>query len=120
LKDVEVVLTDRLTTIAGSVRDARGSAATDGHIIAFATGRESWHAASRFIAHTTVSATGMFSLRGLPPGDYFVAAVDRVRGSDEDGEWADPGLLDALAARAAHLTLNEGESVSLTLPLLAR
>ena len=39
----------------------------------------------------------MYRLRGLPPGDYFVVAVDDV----EQGEWFDPSYLEQIAREGA-------------------
>jgi hypothetical protein len=41
LKEVEVVLTDRTTTVTGSVADVRDSTA-DADVIAFGTNRQLW------------------------------------------------------------------------------
>jgi hypothetical protein len=112
LSDVEVVLTDRITEIAGTVADDRGRSAADARVVAFAADRDLWYDRSRFAKIAAPDANGAFSIRDLPPGVYFVAAVDRRRASEENGEWLDPDLLDSLTPGAARITLSEGQSIS--------
>ena len=83
LKDVEVVLTDEVTEVAGTVTDARAAPAIDALVVAFPTDPERRFAGSRFFAMTHVSAAGAYRLRALPPGTYFVAVIDRSPGADE-------------------------------------
>jgi hypothetical protein len=53
-------------------------------------------------------------VRDLPPGDYFVAAVDRRRASEDNGEWMNPELLDSLTPGASRITLAEGQKISVS------
>ncbi len=52
-------------------------------------------------------------MRGLPPGDYLLAAVEFV----EQGEWHGPRFLTGVRDSAVRLTLDEGEVRSLNLTL---
>ena len=74
-------------------------------VIAFSTDQQFWRAQSRHIQAARTDATGAFRLRGLPPGDYFVVAVDGV----EQGEWFDPAYLEQARAARRRITLTEGE-----------
>jgi hypothetical protein len=65
------------------------------------------------------TADGTFSGDGLPPGDYFVAAVDTVPGGRGGDDWQDPDYLETLMPRAQHLMLSEGTRVTLSLSVLA-
>ena len=104
--NVTVVLTDRSTEMSGTVRDARGTPMTAITVIAFSSDQQFWRAQSRHIATSRTDAAGAFRLRGLPPGDYFVVAVDGV----EQGEWFDPAYLEQARAGATRITLREGET----------
>jgi hypothetical protein len=55
---------------------------------------------------TRPDQNGKFQLLGLPPGEYFLAAVDPA----EQGEWFEPAFLDEHRSGAARLTLGEGDS----------
>ena len=59
-------------------------------MIAFSSDQQYWRAQSRHIQTSRSDATGAFHLRALPPGDYFIVAVDGV----EQGEWFDPAYLE--------------------------
>jgi hypothetical protein len=119
LSNVEVVLTSRLTGIAGTVTDDRDQPVADATVIAFAADRSSWYAQSRFIASTTVTKSGGFILR-VPPGSYFVAALDARDAPDAIEIGVDPELLRTLGASALRLTLNEGEEKTARLRVPAR
>ena len=56
----------------------------------------------------------------LPPGEYYVAAVDWMQGTEGFGEWQDPAFLNAIAPRATRVTLTEGQAVSITPRLIVR
>jgi hypothetical protein len=54
-------------------------------------------------------AAGTFSIGGLPPGEYWVAAVERIPGTPTSGAWQDPALLETLSARAIRATLGPSD-----------
>jgi protocatechuate 3,4-dioxygenase beta subunit len=118
LRDVEVVLTDQLTEVTGTVTDDRNRPVPDARVVVFSTDPDLWYDRSRFMKITASGADGAFAVRDLPPGVYFVAAVDRLRASEENGEWLNPELLGTLAVAASRVTLAEGQKVS-TSPRLA-
>ena len=45
------------------------------------------------------------NFRGLPPGEYLVAAIDDI----EPNEWFDPALLQRLLPTAFKIAIAEGE-----------
>ena len=118
--EVEVVLTDQVTEVSGSVSDGRGQSVADYSAMVFATDRRLWYDGSRFFQASRPREDGTFSIRGLPPGEYFVAAVDRILGTEADAEWQDPEFLDSVASRAQTLTLNEGQKAVLIPRLIVR
>ena len=63
---------------------------------------------------------GSFRIRGLPGGDYFIAAVSRLSGSHDGGEWQDPEVLAQLEQRAERVTLTDGQTRTVTLRLIQR
>jgi protocatechuate 3,4-dioxygenase beta subunit len=108
---VSIVLTDRSTQVTGTVRDAAGNPVQQITVIAFSADQQYWHSQSRQIQAVRVDQSGVFHLRGLPPGDYSVAAVDDA----EEGEWFDPSYLEGIRTGAKRLSLSEGESATLDL-----
>jgi protocatechuate 3,4-dioxygenase beta subunit len=120
LADVEVVLTSTPTIVSGTVTDARGQVVTDYTVIVFATNADRWYQGSRHFTFTRPKADGTFTVTGLPPGQYYVAAVDAMQGTEGFGEWQDPAVLTSIAPRATRLTLVDGESASVTTRLIVR
>jgi protocatechuate 3,4-dioxygenase beta subunit len=120
LTDVEIVLTNTVSGIAGSVTDARGQAVTDYSVIVFATRADRWYQGSRFFTFTRPKADGTFAITDLPPGDYCVAAVDRLQGTEGLGEWQDPAFLESIAPRATRVTLADGQLAAVTPRLIIR
>jgi hypothetical protein len=49
--------------------------------------------------------TGMFKIRGLPAGEYYLATVD----PSEQGEWFEPAYLDQHRQGAMRVTLADGD-----------
>jgi hypothetical protein len=103
---VSVVFTDRISEISGTVTDQQGTPITDFTVLAFPTSHALWHPQSRHIMTARPDQTGRFQLRGLPPGDYYVAVVDPV----ESGEWFEPDFLNEHRPGAATVKLAEGET----------
>jgi protocatechuate 3,4-dioxygenase beta subunit len=102
---VNVVFTDRVTTIAGAVRDSRGTAAENVTVIVFADDERLWYPQSRHIQAARTDTNGAYRVTGLPPGRYHIIAVEDV----EQGEWFDPAFLEQVRSGATRLALAEGE-----------
>jgi hypothetical protein len=112
-------------TIAGHVTDARSTPITNYSVIVFATDRTKWFANSRFVKFGRPAQDGGFEITGLPPGEYWVAAVDRIEGTPgatgfNGGEWEKPEVLEVLATRATRVMLAERERVLTVLRLIRR
>jgi len=121
LSDVEVVLTDRLTELAGSVSDIRGNLTRNYTLLLFPTDRDRWYAGSRYFRRAVPDANGSFTVRGLPPGDYHVAPVSAADvPRDGDTAWQDPEFLESIAGRSTFATLTEGQQTSIRARLIAR
>lgn len=52
-----------------------------------------------------IASIRRYTFRAIPPGEYFVAAVDDV----EQDEWFDPAFLQALVEASIKVTIAEGE-----------
>jgi hypothetical protein len=112
---LRVVMTDRVTSLTGTVQSNREI--RDHIVVVFAEDATKWTAPSRFVRTTRADADGRFEIRGLPPGErYLAAALDYL----EDGEEQDRQLLGQLRSRATAVTLGDGEQRSIQLDLLGR
>jgi len=120
LTDVEVILTNQGAEVTGSAIDPRGQTGLPYTVVVFPVDRERWGRHSRFVKAVRADPDGTFTVRGLPASDYFVAAVDRLQMSDGSGEWQESAFLDALAAAATRVSLEEGRTGSASPRLVVR
>ena len=112
---LRVVMTDRLTSLTGTVQS--NHEIRDHNVVVFADDATKWTVPSRFVRTTRADADGRFQIRGLPPGErYLAAAVEYL----EDGEEQDRQLLERMRSRATSVTLGDGEPRSIQLDLQGR
>jgi hypothetical protein len=112
---IEVLLTNKVTTVTGTVRDARGIGRNDFIVAFFPVGqfdREERASRQRTIRP---DPDGVYRIRNLPPGDYLAAAVPAMSLPIE-GEW-DPAFLERIRPSAISFKLAEGQSLPLNLTL---
>jgi Carboxypeptidase regulatory-like domain len=114
ISGVEVELTNKVTTVSGTVKTSRGELAKDYTAVVFAQDKEKWIGNSRYQSAGRPDQDGRFKITGLPPGEYYVVAVDRL----EPGQSGDPDFLERARSRAVSLTLREGETKTLELSLI--
>jgi hypothetical protein len=118
--DVRIVLTDRVTTVAGTVSsDAQGRTGdrANHNVVIFAEDSTKWTVGSRYVRTVRTDAQGAFRLTGLPPGErYLAVAVDFL----DDGEATDPEFLEQMRTRGAGFSLADAERRSLDLRLIQR
>jgi len=114
--NAEVVLSNAGARISGSVADAARRRATEFVVLAFSTNRGNWYTGSRHLKRAVTGESGSFDVDGLPPGEYFVAAIDAL----PRGDWQSPDALDVLVQRAERVTLTEGQERTMTLALTRR
>jgi protocatechuate 3,4-dioxygenase beta subunit len=111
---LEVELTNKLTTITGLVTNARGDAVKDYTTIVFAQDPARWAGNNtRYVSTGRPDQDGRFKINGLPAGEYYIVALDRVDG----GEAGDPEFLERVRTKASRLSLNEGETKTVDLRL---
>ena len=94
---MEIVFTDKLTEINGTVTNEQGTPVPDFTVLAFPTDGSLWRPQARQIMTARPDQTGKYRIRGLPPGDYYLATVD----PSEQGEWFEPAYLEEHRTGAA-------------------
>jgi Carboxypeptidase regulatory-like domain len=102
---VAIVFTDQQNEINGTLTTEQGAPLSEFTVLVFPTDASLWRPQARQIMTTRPDQTGQYRLRGLPPGEYFVVAVDPA----EQGEWFEPAYLDEHRAGATRLTLSDGD-----------
>ena len=105
-----IVLTDRFPSVSGRVVDDRATDA-EGTVVLFPADETRWLAATAIVRSGRTDQKGIFRFETVPPGDYFVAAVDAV----QNWQVNDPEYLAELKSSAERLTIREGASAQLTL-----
>jgi hypothetical protein len=116
ITDLQVVLTNRVSELSGAVTDDRGQSVADCSVICL---RQTAIYGARDLdmsRQICPTATGKFSVQGLPDGEYFAAAIDRT----VHGEWQNPALLESVVRSATRVTLTEGRNTTVALKLIAR
>jgi protocatechuate 3,4-dioxygenase beta subunit len=110
ITDVDVELTNRLTDLSGLVTTAKGERVRDYSVVVFPRDRDKW-TISRYLRLSRPDQDGRYKVNGLPPGDYYVLALDYV----DSTEWSDAAFLDGVRTKATPFTLGEGEAKSVDL-----
>ena len=111
---LEVVLTARTTTIAGTVSGTAGTPLKDYTVVIFAENSDLWRMPNtRWVSGRRPDQEGRFKFENLPPGTYLAVAVDYI----PSGEWNDPDVLERLRDKGHRFTLQEGGNETLQLKL---
>jgi hypothetical protein len=105
---VSLTFTDKAAQVAGTVRTASGAPSASADIVVFPAERNAWIQGSQNPRQPRIEQvpnTGAFTIVGLLPGEYFVAAV-----ADADTpDIVDPAFLETVSKFATRLTLGAGE-----------
>ena len=111
-----VTFTDRTTTLTGSVSGPNGVDPT-AEVVVFPADSMAWKdvgvVARRWRAER-VNNAGAFSIAGLPPGDYFVAALAGTLAGDRQ----DPVLLATVMKSASRVTLTDGGTATVRVAVM--
>lgn len=111
---IEIELTNRTTSITGSVTDDKSQPLKDYTVVVFAEDPATWAMPlTRWTASSRPDQDGRFKFANLPPGAYLAIAVEYVA----QGEWSDPEWLARAAKKATRFTLEEGAVKTLDLKL---
>jgi hypothetical protein len=111
---IEIELTNRSTSITGTVANARGEALKDYTVVIFPEEQAKWVLPmNRWTASVRPDQEGRFRFNNLPPGAYNIIAVEYVA----TGEWTDPEWLARAAKTATRITLEDGAAKTLDLKL---
>lgn len=114
ISGVDVVLTDRVSTLAGRVTGRDGRAAASAPVVVFSVDHDRWYDRSRFLRLTHTGEDGTYSVQGLPFGRYAVIAPSELPSHGDDA-WQDPAFLETAAREASWVTLRDGERTTLDL-----
>ena len=111
---VVVTFTDRTPNVDGTVTGANGAPDVGAVVLAFPADARAWPepgGSRRRFQMARTDSTGAFTLIGLPPAEYLVAAVREELADD----WPSPALLQRLSGAATRFTVTEASQGGLSL-----
>jgi hypothetical protein len=114
VSNIQITLSQTATTLSGTAQDDASRPVSDYTVVGFSSDNTRWGYRTRFIRSVRPDQDGRFILRGLPPDDYLVVALEYV----ETGQEHDPAQLEAWRPVATTVTLAEGEARTVTLKLI--
>ena len=104
--DVQVTFSDRHTELTGSLQTTSGTPAAEHFVVVFTTDRTMWRNGQRRLRSTRPATDGTFSVRDLPPGEYYIAAL-----TDLETPWQTPDFLDQVVPASIRISIGEGQTV---------
>ncbi|TAK16269.1 MAG: carboxypeptidase regulatory-like domain-containing protein [Acidobacteria bacterium] len=96
------------TELGGTITDQTGQPAVDYTIVVFSSDQRFWMPGSRRIQTARPGTDGKYTLRGLPAGEYQIAALSDL----EPGMQYDLEFLKALLVASTRVTLGDGAKVT--------
>lgn len=106
ITDAVVTFTDRVSEVSGLLVDQAGQPVPEFWILVFSTSVSHWWPGShRVHAPVRPSNDGRYQIIGLPPGEYYLAAI----GDFEEHEHATPEFLQQVMPGAIRIMIGEGE-----------
>jgi hypothetical protein len=119
VNNLTIVMTNGAGDIWGRVVDSRGERVERYSVVVFAVDDRLWYPGSRHLKIGRPAGDGTFDVGGLAAGEYYVAAVDAIRGNDSGGDWQDPDVLKAFESRATRVRVEDDGAVgNVTLDLI--
>src|SRR5262249_29662553 len=111
--DLDVRFTSKPTVVSGVVRDAGLRIVPDAAVVVFPEdhGLRTTFGAKPQRVRTERAVSGRYTFLGLPPGDYFVVALDDALMDP----WPDPSFLATLVPKASRISIRSGERKTLDL-----
>ena len=110
-RQLQIVVTDRGSSVSGMVVDRNGRTLPGYTVVLFPEDETRWHPSSRFLLSGTSSQTGQFRLKDVPAAEYYAVAVQGL----PFRAWADPDVLIRLQPIATKLKVSEGEQKTISI-----
>jgi hypothetical protein len=111
VRDLRLVLTDRVTRLTGTVRNEQGEIVTDRTVVTLPTDSTLRRPGGRHVRLAYADLNGRYELHGLPAGDYLLAVVEEI----DESELYEKGTLEHVTTLGVPVTLREGEITLLDL-----
>ena len=102
---VVVTFTDKRSELSGTLQTASGAPASDVFVIAYATNPAMWGPRARRVQAVRPGVDGRFSIKDLPPGEYYLSAVTEV----DQEELQESKFLEELIKASIKISIGEAE-----------
>ena len=116
LTDWVLTYTDHPTEISGTLQNSSGRSTSDYFIVVFSTNKADWIPRSRRVAQTRPGNDGRYTVRNLPAGEYWIAALTDLQAAD----LFEPAFIEGLVNGAVRLTIGDGERKTQDLKISGR
>lgn len=106
-----VTLTDHPSELTGTVRTAQGASDPTADVVIFPADTKTWletGTGTRILRQARVSRDGTYRVIGLPPGDYYLAAIP----DELSTNWSEAKSLENLARLASRFQMTDGGKLS--------
>lgn len=101
-----LTFTDRHNALTGTLQSASGAPASEFFVVVFPADRALWQRNARRMQSTRPGTDGKFTIRDLPAGEYFIAALTDVDPSDLNNT----KFLDEIVPASLRVTIADGET----------
>jgi len=117
-EDVTVLigLSDQPSVLTGTVVDAGGQALPGQSVVVFSSSRQHWTSPSRRVVHVRTGVDGSYEVRGMPDGEYYVAAIGDLASDDA----LTSEVFEGLALSATRVTIMDRSRTAQDLKALRR
>jgi hypothetical protein len=112
---IVATFTDQVSEISGRLLSAAGQPMTDYYVVVLPADKQYWLPQTRRVASARPDANGRYIFRGLPAGEYRLAATTDLLPRD----LSDLNALAQLSAQAASITLALGEKKTFDMKIAA-
>lgn len=115
---ITISIVDSLSGVSGTVRTKQGEPMSTSEVIVFPADQISWQKSGVSTRRSRVvraNQGGAYIVLQLPPGDYYVVALDPKLSGDRQ----DPKLLQSLTPEASRIRLGESETKTLDLQVVS-
>lgn len=115
--EVEITMTNRVSSVRGTVTWNRARSGRRPAVVVFVDDEARWERPTRRVGTSEVELDGRFDVRGLPPGDRYLAVA--VEGAAR-AVLARPDVLAAIRPFATPLRIDDGGTHELALTAIPR
>lgn len=102
---LQLEFADKTAEVAGTLTRGTGAPAPEYVVVIFPVDERYWVPFARRMRTARPSTDGKFSMAGLPPGEYRLAAVTDIG----PGEWFDPAFLEQIRPASVAVRLVAGQ-----------